>query len=64
MELEQYLQEDHLEFLDYLRETGITNMYGAAPYLQDEFPELSKTEARKILTYWMQTFSERHSGDE
>ena len=51
---------EHLEYLDDLRESGITNMYGARPYLMAEFPELSKAEAGAILTYWMKTFSERH----
>lgn len=50
----------YLEFLDILRESGVTNMFGAAPYLQEEFPELNRNEARRILQHWMQTFSERH----
>jgi len=55
------LTEEHLVYLDDLRESGDTNMFGARPYLMDEFPELSPSEAAKILTYWMQTFSERHN---
>ena len=27
-------------YLERLRQSGETNMYGAAPYLQEEFPEL------------------------
>ena len=54
------LTEEHLEFLDDLRESGVTNMYGAAPYIQDEFPELSTMEAKQVLLYWMETFSDRH----
>lgn len=52
--------EKYYEFLDNLRESGVTNMYGARPYLIEEFPELSKEEASKILSTWMKTFSERH----
>lgn len=52
--------EKHLEYLDDLRESGKTNMYGAAPYLQKEFPGLNDREAREVLTYWMETFDERH----
>ena len=55
-----FIQDEHLEYLDDLRESGITNMFGAAPFLQDEFPELTKFDARKVLSYWMKTFSERH----
>lgn len=52
--------EEYFEFLDELRESGVTNMFGARPYLENEF-DLSKEEASKILKLWMQTFSERHN---
>jgi hypothetical protein len=51
---------EQLEFLDTLRETGVVNMFGAVPWLMDEFSDLTKHRARQVLTYWMQTFSERH----
>jgi len=54
------LTDDHLYYLDLLRETGVTNMFGASPYLVEEFGIDSET-ARKYLSYWMRTFSERHS---
>ena len=50
----------HLEFLDGLRESGVTNMFGAAPYLLTEFPELGKQDAKEVLAEWMGSFSERH----
>lgn len=53
------VEDDHLDYLDELRESGVTNMFGAAPYLEDEFG-LSRKEAGQVLVYWMQTFSERH----
>lgn len=53
------VQDVHLVYLDSLRETGITNMYGAGPYLAHAF-DLSRSDARIILEYWMKTFSERH----
>lgn len=56
--------EEHLEFLDDLREDGITNMFGAAPFLQREFPDLTKREAREILIDWMRTFESRHPTEE
>ena len=56
----EFLEERMLSFLDALRESGATNMFGATPYVQQMFPELSKNEARKVLTYWMETFSDRH----
>jgi hypothetical protein len=54
------LTGDHLVFLDELRASGDMNMYGARAYLMEEFSELSKKEAGEILSYWMETFSERN----
>lgn len=45
-------------FLDDLRESGITNMWGASVYLQEVF-EVTKIEARDVLLEWMKTFKER-----
>lgn len=53
-----FCEDDHLEYLDDLRGSGITNMFGAAPYLVRKF-DIDKRDARKILVYWMETFSER-----
>ena len=47
---------EHFLFLDNLRESGVTNMWGAGPYLQDEF-NLEEREASPILFAWMKTFS-------
>ena len=52
-----------LEFLDDLRDSGVTNMYGAVPYLEDEF-DCTRSDARNWLSYWMQTFAERHKEEE
>jgi hypothetical protein len=52
-------KEQYFEYLDELRESGITNMFGAGSYLVDEF-DLTKNEAKDILKEWMDTFSERH----
>ena len=60
IERPEIVKENHLLFLDDLRESGATNMFGATPYIQDEFPELSKKEAKDILLYWMTSFDERH----
>lgn len=51
--------EEYLEYLDDLRESGVTNMFGAGQYIQQAF-DIARDEANKILTYWMHTFSERH----
>lgn len=51
--------EEQLEFLDELRESGATNMFGAAPYVQRRFG-VSHQEATAIVANWMRTFSQRH----
>ncbi len=45
----------YFDYLDALRESGVTNMYGAVPCLQQEFPELSYDHAQAvyILREWM-----------
>ena len=54
------LKEEHLLFLDNLRESGVTNMFGAAKYVELKFKLLTRAEATEVLSYWMRTFSERH----
>lgn len=50
--------EKYLSYLDVLRESGITNMYGAAPYLCETF-DIDKKEAVNILLYWMNTYTDK-----
>ena len=47
--------EDYFSYLDDLRDSGVTNMFGAAPYLQEEFG-LDRNAARDILRQWMDSF--------
>ena len=56
-ENKSYHTEEHARFLTALRDSGVTNMFGAGPYLAAEF-DLDKREARKILASWMESFSE------
>jgi hypothetical protein len=46
-------------YLDRLRESGITNMFGAGPYVENEFG-LGRQEAKEHLIEWMETFEDRH----
>lgn len=52
--------EKYFDYLEKLRESGETNMFGAAPYLQREFPELAhdRDRAREILAAWMKSCAE------
>ncbi len=49
--------EDYYLYLEDLRCSGVTNMYGATPYLQAEFG-ISEKLAGKILLNWMKNYSE------
>jgi hypothetical protein len=51
--------QKYFHYLDRLRETGQTNMFGAAPFLIANFG-LQRREAEKVLMEWMRTFEETH----
>lgn len=51
--------EEIFEYLDNLRESGETNMYGTRPYVAGAFG-LDEKVAGKVLSKWMQTFGDRH----
>lgn len=53
------MQQDYQvykEYLNELRESGATNMFGAGAYLTMTFPELTKKQATEILSKWMQEY--------
>ena len=43
----------YIEFLARLETSGICNMYSAAPFLVQEFPELDVVKAQHILLNWL-----------
>lgn len=47
------------KYLDGLRESGVTNMYGAVPYIEAAFG-VRRSEGVKLLSEWMETFSQHH----
>ena len=58
------VSDEHLTYLDDLRESGVTNMFGAGVYLERSHSELGRNEANEILSYWMDSFSERSEAGE
>ncbi len=52
-------QQMHFEFLDALRSSGVTNMYGGAQYLRAEFPRMERKTSFEVLADWMKTFEDR-----
>lgn len=60
MEKPECCTVEMLNYLDDLRESGRINMFGAAPYLELDFG-ISKSEAKDVLIYWMETFDKNSS---
>lgn len=52
-----FVKEEHLTFLDDLRDSGVVNMFGAGEYIVYEF-NVDKATARQVLAYWMKTFGQ------
>ena len=60
MQRESTAQEKEVfTYLNELRESGDTNMFGARSYIMAEFPEISAAEAKRILMLWMDNFNEK-----
>lgn len=52
------LTQSELEAFNYLndlRESGQTNMFGAPPYLVEQF-DIPKSEAMRLTSLWMNNF--------
>lgn len=56
-------EQEVLEFLNIVRITGVTNMFGATPYIEDEYG-LDKKESRRLLSLWMKNFNDEGKYDE
>jgi len=55
MERPEIVTDEHLEYLDALRESGAINMFASATYVEDEF-DVTRKESKEIVQYWMKTF--------
>lgn len=51
-------QKDVFNYLDMLRDSGITNMLGATPYIQERFG-IGEKEARDYLVAWIESFKDK-----
>ena len=52
----------YYSYLDDLRESGVTNMFGATPFLQKAF-SIKQDIARQVLSDWMFSYSSRYPID-
>jgi len=50
------MEQEVFEYLERLRESGETNMFGATPYIVREF-DIPTKEARELLMKWMKSKS-------
>ena len=56
-------EREVLEYLNTLRESGATNMFGATPYIIEEF-QIGSIESRRLLSLWMNNFNENGNYNE
>jgi len=59
MERPTYCTDEHLEYLDALRERGDTNMFDSPRWLESEFG-IARAAAREIFHYWTKTFGKEN----
>jgi uncharacterized protein YciI len=52
------LTQEHHDYLIALRDSGVVNMWGATPYIEDRF-DVTQQEAKAILIEWIQSFKEK-----
>ena len=55
---EKMKQDTYYEYLDRLRDSRLINMFGAAKFLEREFPELGYREAVSVLHGWMESHTQ------
>lgn len=56
-------EQEVLEYLNILRDSGATNMFGATPYIEDEFG-IDRKESKRLLSLWMKNFNNEGKYDE
>ena len=53
--MEKATEDTMFTYLEGLRQSGVTNMFGAGPYLEREFG-LNRNEAKEVLLSWMKSY--------
>jgi hypothetical protein len=48
--------ETYYNVLEAIRKSGITNMFGASPYLKEFCQELSDKQSQEILCNWIHNY--------
>jgi len=55
VEEQMKLTQEHKDYLMALRDSGVTNMWGAGPYLEAAF-NMTRAEANIVLIEWIKSF--------
>jgi hypothetical protein len=55
--VEKASEDTMFTYLEGLRQSGVTNMFGAGPYLEREFG-LKRAEAKEVLLNWMKSYEQ------
>ena len=53
--MERATEDTMFTYLEGLRQSGVTNMFGAGPYLEREFG-LDRNEAKEVLLNWIKSY--------
>ena len=54
-------KDEMFQYLFDLQDSGITNMFGAGPYVEREFPHFDKKEVREVVLEWMHNYEAIHA---
>ena len=49
---------EYYKTLEDIRRTGVVNMWGAAPYLQACYTDMSEQKSRDVLLSWIANYDE------
>ena len=64
MERQEFIQDEHLDFLDEVMESGQMTSFKVTQLLMHKFPLLSFDEVNSLLTYWIFSYDERKNTPE
>lgn len=51
----KFNQDRIFSYLNDLRDSGVTNMFGASKYIERDF-NMSRSESTKVLVKWMENY--------
>ena len=60
--MNEQFKTDVFYYLDYLRKSGVINIFSAGQYIEKEFG-LNRQASSELLQEWMYSFSERYAND-